>query len=468
MATAAVEPEEQELDSVTGDDEEPESTEETESRPRGRPAKARQPTEGALKRMPFFDCLAALNWESGNWFLYGYRVAPWAGKKVGEHSYLFKVMEAIDEEWLISRYGSGRYNLKLNKAKDAGGDQGFRTHNTSLRDPNRPPKMENDEWMKDPANADWVPKREEAKPIEAQAARAGLGVEELERVIGFVDKVRGPKEDGRGHDRIVEAVVEQLGKASEAERQRMLEQMRADSPQKTLELMKTFMELARPAPQENPLKELAALLAPVLPKLIEKLLQPAPAPPDQFEQFAKFAALMKDLKGDGGEGAGAHSNRWSFYSEIAAAMPDALRELNTTLGHLRGMREAAPAQQQQPQRQQPAAGQQTPPQQIEQPDENAQMFQNFLSAIAQPLVSHLQDPERDGRDFAAWLIDGYNQQTFDQLKGFGAEQIKPYLLNHPALAQPLAALPEGVLDQFLAEFFEGPPEDEPDEAGEEE
>jgi len=112
---------------------------------------------------------------------------------------------------------------------------------------------------------------------------------------------------------------------------------------------------------------------------------------------------------------------------------------------------------------QPQAQPPTPQPQQENPAMNPLAL--FIGAIKQPLLTHLNNPQQDGIDFAVWLCGGYGQNTYAQIQALGRE---PLIQSLAAYAPDLWAVistsnrdipggppvPTPQADVFLEEFLD--------------
>lgn len=96
---------------------------------------------------PFFEYLASLGnrWSSGNLKLYIYRL--WPELDLGEKHYIGIVREAVDEEFIARRFGSGKYMLLLKRPPHKP-----LMHNISVHDPQRPPNLDAALVVRNPVN----------------------------------------------------------------------------------------------------------------------------------------------------------------------------------------------------------------------------------------------------------------------------------------------------------------------------
>lgn len=78
------------------------------------------------------------------------------------------------------------------------------------------------------------------------------------------------------------------------------------------------------------------------------------------------------------------------------------------------------------------------------------MYQNLLTAVAGPLLNHLNN-ELTGADFADFIIQGYGRTVYDLVRQRGAEFVLGEIAKHPQLGQYASQLPER-FQRFVEEF----------------
>jgi hypothetical protein len=99
-------------------------------------------------------------------------------------------------------------------------------------------------------------------------------------------------------------------------------------------------------------------------------------------------------------------------------------------------------------------------------EEQMNQVRGFIQAIKQPIMTHLNDPEADGHDFAVWMINGYGMVTYKQVTGTpkAKDEITNAIRAHaPDLWDVMQRLGPAA-DQFLTEFIEGPRAEDDGEA----
>jgi hypothetical protein len=83
-------------------------------------------------------------------------------------------------------------------------------------------------------------------------------------------------------------------------------------------------------------------------------------------------------------------------------------------------------------------------------DEDAANFYKFMSEIHRPIMNHIRR-NLGGAAFAQWIIDSYDESTFEQIRSQGKEALVEGLMSYPPLAKDLAGL-QGPLVMFADEF----------------
>jgi len=104
----------------------------------------------------------------------------------------------------------------------------------------------------------------------------------------------------------------------------------------------------------------------------------------------------------------------------------------------------------QPQAQAPAPGTALVPANMTPEQQLAQVHQ-FLAVIERPLLAHFEDGS-GGHHFARWLIEGYRQATYDEMRSSGAEQMKMVLRSYKPIADAVQGK-DRQLDKFIQEFM---------------
>jgi hypothetical protein len=76
----------------------------------------------------------------------------------------------------------------------------------------------------------------------------------------------------------------------------------------------------------------------------------------------------------------------------------------------------------------------------------------FLRQIEHPFINHLNDPSKNGADFASWVTDGYGDIGYQAAKEMGKDALYSLLMSYPPIAQVIQQIPERA-DAFLEEFI---------------
>ena len=91
----------------------------------------------------------------------------------------------------------------------------------------------------------------------------------------------------------------------------------------------------------------------------------------------------------------------------------------------------------------------------------------LLTMIRVPFIASITDRAKTGTDFAGWFIDGYGQETYDQVIVGGAESVSTAIRLFPPIMDTLAQLqvPEVRFSAFVAEFCDPQWDDEDEKDG---
>lgn len=78
----------------------------------------------------------------------------------------------------------------------------------------------------------------------------------------------------------------------------------------------------------------------------------------------------------------------------------------------------------------------------------------LLGMIRVPFLTQIQDQDLTGTDFAGWFVDGFGQDTHDQIVKFGPDALFAAICSYPPIANDLAAMAmqEVKVRQFITEF----------------
>lgn len=467
------------------------------SRPQALPPEGMPKPPGYnLSPEAFFEYLAAIgqdHWSHVTGYIYRYWPII---KRPHKQKSIDVFSEAITMQYMAERHGSGDYRIYLNNMDIKGSFKCVAKTHIRYRDPAKPPKVILPELqMNDPANKDFVeqliaegkltPEREIAMPDAA-------GSSELARQLGAVaskllDQQAKPPAANPESAAITKAmdIIAQAGKqgiemaTTNADPSRMVSLLSAIKellPQQSggdtriLELlMKQAADSA--AAQARAQERQVELLM----KLMDRDKTPAtPAnPTGQLKEIAETFATMRDLFRGGSEDredmpAAASGKRPWWQDLISGVAPQLGGMLQPVIAYAL-QRAMAPQALMQPPTSAPTApaaelalppsAQTNPPKQEQQP--MAGQFTQYIIAIAQPLMTHLQQG-LNGHDFADWFIGGYGQMQWRAVANIGPDQLVSAFRSVPEVWQQIAPIEPQFL-AFVAEFCAGPAEDEDSE-----
>lgn len=306
--------------------------------------------------------------------------------------------------------------------------------------------------------------KEKSKVEMASASQQTNGLELVDKVVGMAKEIAGSNKNNNGDD--------------------------------TLKLMlKDAMDERRAANERNE-------------RLMERMFaqrdNPSAAPKtliEQMREMAEMRVLMQQAFGNGSDAGGGEAEekpgKESIPEVLIKSLPQLMQhgmgmwgQLNQTLAYRTRLAEiealkasgqlpngAAPiqvpvVQQQSAQQQQttqptdPATGQPQPEinpatnqpyTQAENEARNAKQqeyakYHGFISMIAQPLVTHLNDVEKDGYDFAEWFIAGNGRLMYDNIKTIPPDDLMGAIESYPPLWQVIGGAKDKV-KEFVGEFL---------------
>lgn len=88
-----------------------------------------------------------------------------------------------------------------------------------------------------------------------------------------------------------------------------------------------------------------------------------------------------------------------------------------------------------------------------------QVYFQFLRAIEQPFINHLNDPNKTGADFAAWVSDGFGEIGYQSARELGKDALMTLLMSYKPIAQVMGQIPERA-NQFVDEFLTADQQDD--------
>jgi len=373
---------------------------------------------------------------------YVYRHEPtYTPTQKGDGSYILKFVEAITQDDVKERFGSGAYAVRL---VDRDGDK-KKYQKFEIIDADHPPKLPNPEWKEHGVNRRWIFGNDDAKP----AATADDSWERAEKIVRLMQQSGGAKGPSD-----VQVMADRLDKLNE----RIIEVIthqpdRTEQAFKLLETAKGLMPTP-PAPVEDK-------LTPMLLDLLLKREQQTPTPADPVAQMRQTLELMRELKDEAQPQPPSDGPAW-LGPAVQTLGPALAAILGAVVHKLTGGPDA-PAQQ--PQHAQPAgpqqiaAGQPQQPQQQpapqpEQDDPNVFLIRQILPIIAQPLLNFATADDKDGGDFADFMLEGYNAQLVAQAQAVPKETWAKQIMATPELWQPLqqGGVDEAKLLAFIEQF----------------
>jgi hypothetical protein len=253
-------------------------------RPKGS-GKRREAEATADERQSFMEYTSSLteaDWE--NHLLYVYQWQPFIDLTRGGQDKKYRKIYTchMNEEAIKRDLGSGKYELKLNRADEKGHEKTIKRLVFSIVDYDFPPNYPPGQWLDDPKNIDWI----WAKPLlekkykPAAAAASGNGSPTWAEMMQFLEAQR-PK-DGGTKDQVMSTIVQILP-------QLLKQQSESQDPGKVFTALKEAKEFMTPpaAPEDKT----SALLLPLLIKLIDRDNKPASAP----AQDPMIGLLMNQL-----------------------------------------------------------------------------------------------------------------------------------------------------------------------------
>ena len=86
---------------------------------------------------------------------------------------------------------------------------------------------------------------------------------------------------------------------------------------------------------------------------------------------------------------------------------------------------------------------------------------HILTAISTPLFLHLSENDLNGTTFADWFLNGFPQDTYDSIVGFGLEDVLNALYSFPMIGNGLVQFPPEKVRTFVEEFLSPNFEDDP-------
>ena len=451
-----------------------------------KPVRAKAASNGAVEPSPdLWDVLRSL--KAGEFNAYVYRLWPKIDRRDEAH-YLTKTGQHFDEDWLLRTFGSGKYSLRLNDAKQ----RTIASKTVSLHNPNHPPKVDPAQITTDPENETYW-RVWGAEPAAAPAAvgatpqggDSAAAIKALEKVM---ERMQSDSSAIRSSEREL---------LTDAARQAvaMVKEQNGQGGSEPARIIETFVglltaTLSRPAAGGSELAPIVSMMQAQIEsqnRLMLELLkdrrdrEPA-AGGSGVGQLGEMLAVIRELRNEFSDTPPPQPEQ-PWWQSFAPALAPALQIVASQIGgsgippglpalagpppmqppHQSNMpREAhntPPVDQSRSGAHQPPLDQQGPQSGPEDP-----LFQRIFTTIAHPLALHLADAEVKGYDFAAWVINGYGAQVLSMAQNFDAAKIETTITASPMWA---ALQAEGVSLERLRSFveeFRSWTGDDPDEA----
>jgi len=468
------------LEAEKEEDEPPSPIEpEPQKRRPGRPSKNEPPVlrSGIIDRINNLE-----SWESTR--VYVYRWEPFHNRQVGgKQSVSVKRYEGpFDEQDMLEDpgLGSGLYELVVNRTDPTTRQRRVIDSGTvKLLNMKFPPRIPKGEWVDDPRNKDW----------------------EWARNICDKSEIPAPVALAPPADPMIELLREQ--------NRNQHEEMRAYRER----IDKLQDEMRQTASKKDPNEQtLISIIAPVLPAIVQRLLEPPKPDPTQalFMQYLMKQAEQKpetakptdaaaeldkvlDLQAKIEERLGGSRNGRSrktgwqeVISDVAGPVSEILKPIVTAGVMMQAQRaqQQAQTQQQQPQPRPPMQQQEaaalTPAQPqptpqpapvVQSPQPGPQLLEKkpTIEAIARAVVEHIEHGDT-GFDLGDWYLEEFGEDEFRDARLQGKAQLRQDILTvHQTAAFFNEAAYLAALDKMITEFLTWqPPEDEDEDESDDE
>jgi hypothetical protein len=382
----------------------------------------------AMKRMTLDDWSDKL--------LYVYRTRPMSVNKItGNHNYIDKLGESIDEEWLKQTYGGGTFKLILNGANP--------TRNLATGYAKIPgdPILRTDETLVTPQEKE-------------NGAKVGQGssADDVLKILGAAKDLVGkerPQDDPTG-----KALTQALDLVATGAKKGM-EISALEASNKSMSIEKIF-ELALQArePKEDPM--LKSLILPVL----RRALEPPAAPKEKtLKEWLEELEALEELLGTRGRRSNPPDSLWSVLataaSKLAEAAPDLIRAVRGGMApQFRAPQPVVAQYGPQPPTLPPAFGG-MPPAAPGHPANQAPPIDPLLITKTKIVRLFVDD---DNGAIAGGILRLEAPQIFQSLKGKTLDEVKNFLGTDPILKELLGQ--EGV-DEFVGQVLDYVNDEEP-------
>lgn len=379
-----------------------------------------QQKRGAKTRGPagsFWQAVAAVpqaDWEAKRTYIYLYILEPFANIKTeGEAGYVQKYFEPIDPDYVMQRWGSGKYFVRLKTKRNPGdrADQDIDRYTFDIINPDYPPRLPRKMWENDPRNEKWLAMLKEVPPPPAPGDAATM----LNTFLDIQDRIeqrmdRDQPEPAEHPATQLDALVSAAAKIAElakpaqngaavdpwAAAERIMN-MRAENPMVTI--------LMAQLEQMNKANEAAREREFQLQKELRQMTRPAEAETDKpkslLDQLKESKEILTSLGISVGENGGRLGKKgWIDLLEVLVPQVANAPILNALAARLMN---AGP----QPMMQ-PANGHQ--PQQNGAPQGMQQDFLAFVNGTVTPAMLSYLEADASGTNFAEWLYAGFPEK----------------------------------------------------------
>jgi hypothetical protein len=372
--------------------------------------------------------------------LYIYRLKPMSVNKLtGDHNYIDKRIESIDQDTLKAMYGGGTFQLILNKTNPT------RTLIKATVKIAGDPIIRADETLVTPPDA-------KAAAAPGATVVQGTSVDDTIKLIGAMKEVIGkerPQDDPTG-----KALTQALDLVATGAKKGM-EISALEASNKSMSIEKIF-ELALQArePKEDPM--LKSLILPVL----RRALEPPAAPKEKtLKEWLEELEALEEVLGTRGRRSNPPDSLWSVLataaSKLAEAAPDLIRAVRGGMTpQFRGPQPVVAQYGPQPPTLPPAFGG-MPPGAPGHPANQPPPIDPLLITKTKIVRLFVDD---DNGAIAGGILRLEAPQIFQSLKGKTLDEVKNFLGTDPILKELLGQ--EGV-DEFVGQVLDYVNDEEP-------
>ena len=419
--------------------------------------------------------------------VYLYRVWPVIDRKTDDH-FIAKLSEAVDEDYLLKNWGSGRYHLRLNDAQG----HTLATQSVSIHNPAHAPKVDPAEVVEsDPRNKTyfeiWGPRA--AKP-EPAASADGAAVGELARLAGKVlDQRTGAPASASGLTEATTQLVLGMSKGRDELAAKLAELAPGTDSLKSLdravELLKKLQPGSNPtadpiealdravdllkklqptprAPEKNPVEQVTAML-----DLVNKFkeIMPSAATETGGSDLSSIAVIVREVADLLKNPLTIAMNMWAVSKTHTSTAPSITTPPTSQSpppqSHTVPPQESPAPHQAQAGRAAAPSPPQTGPGPV--PPQNSVIA--LANAITPVMLRWLHDDvpgEELGTSFAAWVADGWGTVELETLQAAGADMIVELYRQSPVwvIIAPMETKFRAFVEAFVRWQADEPQDDE--------